>query len=160
MLFAKNENVKLTLQDNWDNMVTGREYIAVVEGRVNPPERKITSWLKQTKAMVVYSSNRQGDGKLAVTNYKTISVAKKYSLLGISLETGRKNQIRVHMKDIGHPIVGDKKYGSAVNPLRRLGLHASLLTVKHPKSGEVMRFESDVPACFNKLFDIPKGRTI
>jgi 23S rRNA pseudouridine1911/1915/1917 synthase len=153
LLFAKSEKVKLKLQDNWDEMAALRGYVAVVEGRVNAPDGKITSWLKQTKTLVVYSSSREGDGKLAVTNYKLLRAANKYSLLEITLETGRKNQIRVHMKDIGHPITGDKKYGAARNPLHRTGLHASVLAVKHPFSGEEMRFESAVPEVFMNIFE-------
>jgi len=152
MLFAKSEQIKLKLQDNWDNMAIKRGYIAVVEGRVKVPEKVITSWLKQTKSLLVYSSNREGDGKLAITNYKVLQTAKNYSLLELTLETGRKNQIRVHMKDIGHPVTGDKKYGAVKNPLHRLGLHASVLTVKHPATGEEIKFESPLPEAFTKLF--------
>ncbi|MCL2054911.1 MAG: RluA family pseudouridine synthase [Oscillospiraceae bacterium] len=153
MLFAKSERVKLALQDNWEEVAVGREYVALVRGRVKPMEQKITSWLKQTKSLLMYSSNKEGDGKLAITNYKVRQTTAKYSLLDISLETGRKNQIRVHMKDIGHPVLGDKKYGGdgITNPLGRLGLHASALTVKHPTTGEEMRFESNVPKCFMKI---------
>jgi 23S rRNA pseudouridine1911/1915/1917 synthase len=152
MLFAKSERVKLILQDNWENMATVRTYTAVVEGRVTVPERKITSRLKQTKTLLVYSSNREGDGKIAITNYRLLRTSKKYSLLEITLETGRKNQIRVHMKDIGHPIAGDKKYGAATNPLNRMALHASLLVIKHPSSGREMRFELAAPGCFTRMF--------
>ena len=155
MLFAKSERVKFLLQENWEKVAIGREYVAVVNGRVKPTERRITSWLKQTKTLLVYSSKREGDGKIAITNYKVRQVANKYSLLDISLETGRKNQIRVHMKDIGHSVVGDKKYSgvNTANPLGRLGLHASALTVKHPTTGAEMRFESTVPKCFTRLFN-------
>ena len=152
MLFAKSEGVKLKLQENWDETATLRSYIAVVEGRVNAPERKITSWLKQTKTLLVYSSHRKGDGKIAVTNYKLLQTTNKYSLLEITLETGRKNQIRVHMKDIGHPVAGDKKYGAGSDPLRRMALHANKLTIKHPATGEELKFESPVPNCFKKVF--------
>jgi 23S rRNA pseudouridine1911/1915/1917 synthase len=159
MLFAKSERVKLILQSDWDGMAIKRGYIAVVEGRVKPAERKITSWLKQTKTLFVYSSEREGDGKIAVTNYRVLQKAKYYSLLEITLETGRKNQIRVHMKDIGHPIAGDKKYGAVTNPLNRVGLHASVLVIKHPASGEEMKFESALPVAFTKMFMEKKGVT-
>ena len=142
MLFAKSEKIKHTLQENWSEIAIKRGYIAVVEGKVQTPQRKITSWLKQTKALRVYSSEKQGDGKIAITNYKTLQTRNNYSLLDISLETGRKNQIRVHMSDIGHPVAGDKKYGATTNPLGRLGLHASVLTIKHPSTGEQIHFES------------------
>jgi len=152
MLFAKSEKVKLKLQDNWDDFVTVRGYTAVVEGKVSPNERKITSWLKQTKSLIVYSSNRENDGKLAITNYKVLRASSKYSLLELNLETGRKNQIRVHMKDIGHLVVGDKKYGAVTNPIGRMALHASVLTIKHPTLHEKMQFESPTPEVFTKLF--------
>jgi len=152
MLFAKSEKIKLLLQDNWEDMAIKRSYIAVVEGNVTVPERKITSWLKQTKTLRVYSSEKQGDGKHAITNYKVLKTSPDYSLLDISLETGRKNQIRVHMKDIGHPIAGDKKYGAETNPLGRIGLHASLLTLKHPITEEEMNFKAKTPKGFLKFF--------
>ncbi|MCL2638710.1 MAG: RluA family pseudouridine synthase [Oscillospiraceae bacterium] len=152
LLFAKSEKIKLKLQENWDSMAVQRGYTAVVEGKVKAPERRITSWLKQTKTLFVYSSQKENDGKLAITSYKRLQTSKSYSLLEIALETGRKNQIRVHMKDIGHPIAGDKKYGAATNPLRRTALHASVLVIKHPTTGEEMSFESAVPACFTKMF--------
>lgn len=152
MLFAKSEKVKLKLQENWDKTAINRSYIAVVEGRVNAPERKITSWLKQTKTLLVYSSRKKGDGKIAITNYKLLQANAKYSLLEITLETGRKNQIRVHMKDIGSPVAGDKKYGAASDPLRRMALHANKLIIKHPATGEEIKFESPVPKCFAKIF--------
>ena len=151
LLLAKSEKIKHILQENWNDNVIRRGYIAVVEGKVQPPRRKIVSWLKQTKTLLVYSSNKKDDGKIAVTNYETLQTADKYTLLDISLDTGRKNQIRVHMKDIGHSVAGDKKYGALTDPLRRLGLHASVLIVKHPVSGEEMRFESAMPGVFAKV---------
>jgi 23S rRNA pseudouridine1911/1915/1917 synthase len=153
LLFAKNERVKAALQDDWESMAISREYVAVVQGQVNPPEGQVKSWLKQNKSLIVYSCprGREGDGKLAVTNYRVMKSGAKYSLLAISLETGRKNQIRVHMKDLGCPVVGDKKYGATANPLGRLGLHATLLVVKHPTRGTEMRFESEVPEGFRRV---------
>lgn len=152
MLLAKSEKVKLALQDNWNDTAIVRGYIAVVEGKVRPPDGTIKSWLKQTKTFFVYSSEKEGDGDLAVTNYKTVQTTDKYSMLDISLETGRKNQIRVHMSDIGHPVAGDKKYGASANPLGRLGLHASVLIIKHPSTGEIMRFEATTPDAFKRVF--------
>lgn len=152
MVFAKSERIKLLLQENWEDSAIYRGYIAVVEGFVNPSEGKISSWLKQTKTLLVYSSNREGDGKYAVTNYSVMQSTDKYSLLEISLETGRKNQIRVHMNDIKHPVVGDKKYGSKTDPIGRLGLHAHKLTIKHPATSEEITFESKMPKCFLKPF--------
>ena len=152
MLLAKNERIKRALQDNWDEVAIRRGYIAVVEGKVAGADGRIQSWLRQTRTLLVYSSSRKDDGKLAITNYKTVRAAEAYSLLDISLETGRKNQIRVHMKDMGHPVAGDKKYGAATDPLGRLGLHASVLIVKHPFSGEILRLEARMPDVFEKAF--------
>ena len=152
LLLAKSERVKYALQDNWDDAVLTRGYIAVVEGRPEPRDGTVKSWLRQTKTLLVYSSKNEGDGKLAITNYKTVKTADKYAMLDLSLETGRKNQIRVHMKDLGHPVAGDKKYGAATAPFGRLGLHAAALIVKHPTSGEVMQFEAKIPGVFEKVF--------
>lgn len=152
LLFAKNEAVKHTLQDGWRKLVVDRAYVAVVEGRVWKKEDTIRSWLLETKTKMMYSGSKPGDGLEAITHYDLLQANDKYSLLEIRLETGRKNQIRVHMKDIGHPIVGDKKYGAAANPLGRLGLHAHLLAFHHPVTGELMRFETEVPKAFTGLF--------
>lgn len=152
MLFAKNEEVKHALQDAWKELVVDRAYIAVVEGRVNKQEDMIKSWLLETKTKMMYSSSTPGDGLEAITHYKVLHATPQFSLLEIRLETGRKNQIRVHMKDIGHSIVGDKKYGSTSNPISRLGLHAHLLAFHHPVTGDLMRFETEVPKIFTRLF--------
>lgn len=151
LVFAKNEQFKLLLQENWADIVTERGYVAVVEGVLKDKERTITSWLKETKTHLMYSSGVTGDGLCAITRYEVIKSSSAYSLLSISLETGRKNQIRVHMKDIGHPIAGDKKYGAAGNPLKRLCLHANLLEFNHPVTKELMRFETKVPKQFSLL---------
>jgi 23S rRNA pseudouridine1911/1915/1917 synthase len=158
MLFAKSEKVKLKLQENWDKMAIHRGYIAVVEGCVKAAEGKISSRLKQTKSLLVYSSSKPGDGKLAITNYRVLQSGVKYSLLELTLETGRKNQIRVHMKDMGHSVAGDKKYGAVSDPLRRLALHASVLVIKRPTTGEEMRFESPAPAGFTNIISTQKGK--
>jgi len=151
MLFAKNEEVKHQLQDAWKELVVDRAYVAVVEGRVKEPEGTVKSWLKETKTKLMYSSAQPGDGLEAITNYKVLQTSAEYSLLEIRLETGRKNQIRVHMKELGHSIVGDKKYGAQSNPIGRLGLHAHILAFHHPVSGELMRFETEVPKKFARL---------
>ena len=152
MMFARNENVQRILQDNWKEMVFERKYIAVTSGVLNRPEGTVTSYLVENKAMTVYSTNEPDKGQLAITHYKTLKRRKPYTLMEIVLETGRKNQIRVHMGDLGHPIIGDKKYGSADNPFNRIGLHAWILGFTHPVTGEKMRFESDIPAEFLSLF--------
>jgi 23S rRNA pseudouridine1911/1915/1917 synthase len=112
----------------------------------------ITSWLKENAAFVVYSSKTDNGGKKAITNYEVIKKTNKYSLLEASLETGRKNQIRVHMQDMKHPIVGDKKYGASDNPIKRLGLHARVLEFIHPITGKEYKFETTTPGAFDKVF--------
>lgn len=150
VLFAKNTRVKNVLQDNWDKMVKTRGYMAVVSGKTEE-NGSIKSWLKETSTLLTYSSSVKDDGKLAITKYKKVGGNSKYSLLSINILTGRKNQIRVHMSDIGHPIVGDKKYGSKVNPIRRMALHANVLEIEHPVTHQMIRFESKVPKEFMEL---------
>ena len=150
LVFAKNERIKRQLQDNWQN--TKRYYQAVVEGNVEKKEDTIKSYLKENKALFTYSTNKS-DGKLAITKYKVIKTNKKYSLLDIEILTGRKNQIRVHMNDINHPIIGDKKYNSKTNPIKRLGLHANKLILQHPITKQTMTFEDKTPKEMLSLFE-------
>lgn len=151
LLFSKSEKAKIALQEKWSELVIHRGYLAVVEGHVDVPSGEIRSWLKQTRTLLVYSATMDGDGKEAVTNYRTIQSGENYSLLDISLQTGRKNQIRVHMKDIGHPVVGDRKYGAKTDPLKRVALHANLLILHHPHTGELMKFETAMPRVFSSI---------
>ncbi|PKM89814.1 MAG: RNA pseudouridine synthase [Firmicutes bacterium HGW-Firmicutes-12] len=151
MLFAKNEEVKMLFQNKWKELMVERAYIAVVEGQIRKKEGTIKSWLSETKTKLMYSSSKPGEGLEAITHYKVLKNAAKYSLLKIHLETGRKNQIRVHMKDIGHSIIGDKKYGSKTNPIKRLALHAQILAFSHPVTKELMRFETEIPTKFLQL---------
>lgn len=148
ILFAKSEKIKSILQREWDK--TTRYYVALVEGKVKT-SGTIKNWLRETKTLYTYSSNIKNDGKLAITKYKPIISDNQYTLLDIEILTGRKNQIRVHMKDIGHPIVGDKKYGSTKNPIRRMMLHATYLKIKHPITNNEIEFTSKYPEIFNKL---------
>lgn len=148
MLFAKNEKTQQDLQNTWAESVKERTYTALVEGVLRKKVGTITSWLKESSTFKVYSSAVDNGGQYAVTHYKKIQSNKVYSLLEVQLETGRKNQIRVHMEELGHPIVGDKKYGATVNPLRRLGLHATALAFLHPRTGKLVRFEAEVPKIF------------
>lgn len=148
MMFAKSEEVQQKLQDNWKENVQERVYVALVEGAVAKEEGTISSWLKETKTLKMYSSSRPNDGQHAITHYKRLQSNREFSLLEVRLETGRKNQIRVHMEDLGHPIAGDKKYGAHTKTLGRLGLHARVLSFIHPTSGELMRFETDIPKQF------------
>ena len=142
MMFAKSKEVQQTLQNAWQEAVRERSYVALVEGAVKKGGT-VTSWLTENKTFMVYSSPTPNDGQKAITHYKVLKSNRNLSLLQVNLETGRKNQIRVHMSDIGHPVVGDKKYGSRNNSIRRLGLHAHALAFTHPTTGEEMRFESD-----------------
>jgi 23S rRNA pseudouridine1911/1915/1917 synthase len=152
MMFAKSKRVQEILQKDWNESIIERSYIAVVEGCVEKTEGTITSWLKENKAMMMYSSQTPDDGMKAVTHYKVIKSDKQFSLLEVKLETGRKNQIRVHMKDLGFPVTGDKKYGAKLNPVGQMGLHARVLAFKHPMTGKAMRFDTPIPLKFQKLF--------
>lgn len=151
MLFAKNEAVKFKLQAGWKEMVVDRAYAAVVEGRVEKKSDTVRSWLLTTKTGLMYSASTPGDGQEAVTHYQVLQPGRAYSLLEIRLMTGRKNQIRVHMKDLGHPIAGDRKYGALTNPLGRLALHAHLLSFYHPANQQLLRFETEIPKVFLRL---------
>lgn len=146
LLFAKRREVKEKLQKNWDSTLY-REYIAVCEGVFKEKSGRAESYLKESKTHIVYSDKFGKNGKKAITNYEVIKTSKKYSWLRINIETGRKNQIRVAMKDLGHPIAGDKKYGALTNPFKRLGLHASMLKIIHPITEKVVTFEAKIPRC-------------
>jgi 23S rRNA pseudouridine1911/1915/1917 synthase len=152
MVFAKSDKIQRMLQETWQTNVTERTYVAVVEGEPEQKSGVITSFLKESKSLIVYSSPDPEKGDKAVTAYETIKTNGKYSLLRINPETGRKNQIRVHMKELGHAIVGDKKYGSKVNPVGRMCLHAMVLAFGHPVTGEKLRFETGIPQRFLRLF--------
>lgn len=154
MMFAKNERTQQALQNNWTEYVSKRSYVAIVEGKPQQTEGTIRSWLKENKAFHVYSSPREGDGQLAITHYKVVATTAtgKYAMLEVELETGRKNQIRVHMQDIGHPIIGDDKYGSQTNPIKRLGLHAFALHFTHPTTQQQLQFTAPIPMPFRGLF--------
>lgn len=148
LVFAKNEKIKKKLQDAWNDTIVERTYVALVEGEVRKDKDTIISYLKESKALIVHSSQNETYGQKAITHYEVIGRKKGTTLLKVNLETGRKNQIRVHMQDIKHPIVGDKKYGAKLNTIGRLGLHAKVLAFHHPVTGEIMRFDSKIPAKF------------
>lgn len=147
MMFAKSPAIKEQLQSNWSNAITMRTYVAVVEGRPEKDTDLIVSNLTENRKMQVYVT-MEGDGKEAITRYKVLQSNAAYALLELELETGRKNQIRVQMQSIGHPIAGDTKYGAETNPARRLLLHARRLYFIHPRTGEEMRFETRIPDVF------------
>lgn len=151
MMFAKSEEAKRTMQHNWNNMVLNRKYLAVVEGTPEPPEDTIRSYLAETSQYEVYSTDDPAKGQLAVTRYRTLESGPRFSLLEVELDTGRKNQIRVHMKDTGHPISGDRKYGAEASPIHRLALHAQTLRFIHPVTRREMNFTTPVPSSFTSL---------
>lgn len=158
LLFAKRRDIQKTFTDNWKDIVTDRRYIAVVQGEMEKDSGTVTSWLTDNKMFVTYSSVFDNGGKYAVTNYRTLKRKNGYSLVELKLETGRKNQIRVHMQDLHHPIVGDYKYGSTVenyaersNPVGRICLHAFRLAFRHPITGEFLKFETPYPGAFTSL---------
>ena len=153
MVYAKDVQTQQSLINGWQQLVTDRRYLALVEGELEQQRGRIQSWLTEDKKFVTHSSPVDNGGKYAVTHYNVLASSNGYSLVECELETGRKNQIRVHMADLGHPVVGDRKYGSDEDPMRRLGLHAYMLCFTHPVTGKHLRFETPVPYCFEKLLN-------
>lgn len=153
MVYAKDVQTQQSLINGWQQLVTDRRYIALVEGELEKTRGRIESWLTEDKRFITHSSPVNNGGKFAVTHYNVLTASNGYSLVECELETGRKNQIRVHMADLGHPVVGDRKYGSAIDPMRRLGLHAYMLCFTHPVTGKHMRFETPVPVLFEKCLN-------
>jgi 23S rRNA pseudouridine1911/1915/1917 synthase len=153
IMFAKTKEVQLILQENWHRIITRRIYVALVEGKIEKEQDTIVTWLTENeKSLKIHSSETDNGGQQAITHYRCVKSNENYSLLEIELETGRKNQIRVHMQGIDHPIVGDKKYGAGISPIGRLGLHARLLAFYHPITTEVVSFETPVPRNFLNIF--------
>ncbi|MBS0618882.1 MAG: RluA family pseudouridine synthase [Spirochaetes bacterium] len=148
MMFVKQKALQVQLRQNWQESILTRSYAVVVEGRLAQDTGKIVSWLKGTDTLRTYSSAVEGEGQKAITHYQVVAASSKYTLVDVNLETGRKNQIRVHMQDLGHPVVGDEKYGAATDPLKRLGLHARELKFTHPVTGRTMAFTSPRPKEF------------
>ncbi len=149
LVFAKNEEAKLRLQGAWGE--TEKKYLAVVHGRCRKSEEIITTYLAENEAHVVYSTSDPAQGKLARTAYKVLKQTKSLALLEVNLLTGRKNQIRVHLAGIGHPIVGDRKYGSAKESYPSLALHARSISFTHPFNGQRLTLAAKVPAFFHRL---------
>ena len=150
LMFAKNVKIHSMLKMHWAEQVQTREYFAVVEGVPENKSGTIMSYLKENANNLVYSTN-DPSGQKAITHYEIVSDNGDYALLKVKIDTGRKNQIRVHMKSIGHAVVGDEKYGSEKNPLERLGLHASKLEFIHPVTKELLTFTSPLPPSFRAL---------
>lgn len=152
MIYAKDMETEQILEHEWHQIVYDRRYMAVLSGEMEEDEGTVANWLKDNKAFVTYSSPVDNGGKYSVTHYHTLDRTTEHSLVEFKLETGRKNQIRVHAADIGHPVCGDRKYGNGDDPLHRLCLHAYMLCFYHPITHQPMEFETPVPANFRHLF--------
>ena len=152
MIYAKDKDIALALEEDWHHTVFDRRYVAVLSGEMKDNEGTIANWLKDNQAYITYSSPVDNGGKYAVTHYHVLDRFNNHSLVEFRLETGRKNQIRVHAADMGHPVCGDPKYGNGDDPLGRLCLHAYVLCFYHPVTHKPMRFETQIPPEFIKLF--------
>ena len=152
MVYTKDTQTAQLLESDWHDIVYDRRYVAVVSGEMEDDEGTIANWLKDNKSYISYSSPVDNGGKYAVTHFHTLQRTTDYSLVEYKLETGRKNQIRVHSADMGHPVCGDTKYGNGDDPLHRLCLHAYLLCFYHPVTHERMEFYTPIPPAFKKLF--------
>ncbi len=164
MLYAKNIETARILEENWHDLVYDRRYVALVCGDMEDEGGTVRSWLKESKSFVTYSSPTDNGGKLAITHFHRLKHNKDFSLVEMKLETGRKNQIRVQMADLGYPIAGDRKYGQPASsgtagstknvrdPLHRMALHAFRLNFTHPVTGENMQFETPIPQDFQRPF--------
>ena len=152
MIYAKDKQTELLLEQDWHDIVYDRRYVAVVSGEMEQTEGTVSGWLKDNKAYFTYSSPTNNGGKFAVTHFHVLNRRNGYSLVEYKLETGRKNQIRVHSADMGHPVCGDAKYGCGDDPVGRLCLHAYVLCFRHPVTHEAMTFETPIPASFLRIF--------
>lgn len=152
MVYAKDIETEQILEHNWHDIVYDRRYVAVVSGEMEQEGGTVANWLKDNKAYITYSSPVDNGGKYAVTHFHVMARTTDHSLVEFKLETGRKNQIRVHTADMGHPVCGDVKYGNGDDPLHRLCLHAYMLCFTHPVTWERMEFETPVPTAFRRLF--------
>ncbi len=151
LLFAKNPKIHSILKMHWNECVSVREYYAVAEGVFEKKADTIVSYLKENVNNLTYST-QDITGQKAITHYEVVKENTQYSLLRVKIDTGRKNQIRVHLQSVGHPVVGDEKYGHTKNPLKRLGLHASRLVFMHPITKELVEISTPIPAGFRALF--------
>ena len=149
MLYAKNQNVQEILQRNWKNMILDRKYVALVEGRMPSTKGTIKTFLSEDRNLKVWAS-QNGNGKDATTHYKLLAHNDKYSLIELSLDTGRKNQIRAQLEWLGTPVAGDRKYGAKTNPANRVCLHAYRLSFRHPLTGQELQFSTGIPKVFSQ----------
>lgn len=150
LLFAKNQKIKEALQKDWNGLVKKREYVAIVEGKM-PKRGVIESYLTMDHFQKVHSTKDQEHGWYAKTEYKNITHKGKYTFLKVDISTGRRNQIRAHFSEQGHPIVGDKKYGSKIDPVGRLALHASKLYIEDIRTGGILKLETPIPNAIMEL---------
>lgn len=151
MLFALSEKAFVRLKEIFAAHDIERKYCAIVEGRMAETKGSWQSYLYEDANYKVHATDDPEKGRLATTHFKTLNASSKFSRLELTLETGRKNQIRVHCRDAGHPVVGDKKYGSSMDPIKRVCLHAFLLALNHPVTEKPLRFTSPIPSTFDKL---------
>ena len=152
LMFARDAETKELFQSRWNEIITRRGYLAVVEGVPRPDRDTIRSHLVETGTHLSFSGRPGPNAKEAVTSYQVIRAGGGYALLDIAIETGRKNQIRVHMKELGHPVAGDKQYEARTNPIGRLCLHANELSFTHPATGQPVTFKAKMPRDFNRVF--------
>lgn len=152
MIYAKDIETEQILEHNWHDIVFDRRYVAVLSGEMEEDEGTIENWLKDNKAYVTYSSPVDNGGKYAITHFRTLDRTTEHSLVEFKLETGRKNQIRVHSADMNHPVCGDVKYGNGDDPIHRLCLHAYMLCFYHPVTHQPMEFQTMIPAQFRHIF--------
>ncbi len=158
MIYAKDKQTEQLLEHAWKDYVYDRRYIAVLSGAMEQQEGTVANWLKDNKAYFTFSSPVDNGGKYAVTHFYVVDRTPEYSLVEFKLDTGRKNQIRVHAGDLGHPVCGDMKYGNGDDPCGRLALHAFLLCFEHPVTHQRMEFESPIPQSFNMIFEHNKKK--
>ena len=152
LIYAKDMEIRQQLEHEWHHSVYDRRYIAVLSGRIEEEGGTVANWLKENKLYVTYSSPVDNGGKYAVTHFHVLRTTDTHSLVEFKLETGRKNQIRVHAADINHPVCGDTKYGNGDDPLKRLCLHAYILCFYHPVTHQPMEFSTQIPIGFKRIF--------
>ena len=152
MVYAKDKETELRFESDWHNIVFDRRYVAVLSGVMEQDEGTVENWLKDNRVYFTYSSPYDNGGKYAITHYHVLAHTDAHSLVEFKLETGRKNQIRVHAADLGHPVCGDVKYGNGDDPIGRLCLHAFRLCFYHPVTHKPMEFETEIPRSFSSLF--------
>ena len=152
MLLTRTKQARDKLISNWNNMVIERKYVAVVEGDVAQPEGTIKSFLAENPdTFEMYSTDDKKVGRLAVTKYRLLKQGKRFAMVELEIKTGRKNQLRVHMQDMGNPVSGDRKYGGHPSPINRIALHATVLSFVHPITGKAVTFNSPFPDNFKKM---------